>query len=61
MRQPCLQVKISVSKLIFPLFVPPLFLKASKSLFYNGKMAKDNSLTTVFGTQTIKLLVSALH
>ncbi|EEC95016.1 hypothetical protein PRABACTJOHN_03576 [Parabacteroides johnsonii DSM 18315] len=32
-----LQVKISVSKLIFPLFVPPLFLKASKSLFYNGK------------------------
>ena len=50
--------KISISKLIFPIFVPHLLLRAFKSLYFSGK---NNSLKTIFGTQTIKLLVSALH
>lgn len=44
--------KISISKLIFPIFVPHLLLRAFKSLYFSGK---NNSLTTISGTQTFKM------
>lgn len=36
--------KISISKLIFPIFVPHLLLRAFKSLYFSGK---NNSLTSI--------------
>ena len=47
--------KISISKLIFPIFVPHLLLRAFKSLYFSGK---NNSLTTISGTQAVKTLVT---
>lgn len=43
--------KISISKLIFPIFVPHLLLRAFKSLYFSGK---NNSLTTIYDTLTIE-------
>ena len=52
--------KISISKLIFPIFVPHLLLRAFKSLYFSGK---NNSLTEVFcdftlnSTRHLKIII----